>query len=202
MEYFVYCRNRPDADALRAEHLEAHWAFMDGYDDRMIARGPTLTEDRERPTGSMHIVDLAGEDEARAFAHDEPYAKAGVFEDIMIRRWTNALKRTMWDFKSATNDPRFLFIGTGADDAGTTALRNGLLEEHRAYLNTPGRVERGILRGPLWDPSGETWVGSIFLLEAPDREYIEAFFADEPYTKAGLYTAFEILPWRFGGRPG
>ncbi len=202
MEYFVYCRNKQGADDLRAEHLEAHWSFMDGYDDRMIARGPTLTEDRERATGSMHIVDLESEQEAKAFAHDEPYAKAGVFSDIIIRRWTNALKRTMWDFESKYEDPRFLFIGEGSDDEGATALRNDLLEAHRAYLNTPGRVERGILRGPLWDSSGETWVGSIFLLEAPDRAFIEAFFADEPYTQAGLYTSFEILPWRFGGRTG
>jgi uncharacterized protein YciI len=200
MEYFVYCRNKSGVDDLRAEHLEAHWAFMDGYDSRMIARGPTLTEDRTKPTGSMHIVDLESEDEARAFAYDEPYAKAGVFADITIRRWTNALKRTMWDFESDGSDPRFLFIGQGRTGDDVTARRNELLEAHRAYLNAPGRVERGILRGPLWDETGTDWVGSIFLLEAPDRAFIEAFFADEPYTRDGLYTGFEILPWRFGGR--
>lgn len=200
MEYFVYCRNKPDVDALRAEHQEAHWSFMDQYGDRMIARGPTLNEDRSAPTGSMHIVDLKSEEEARAFAYDEPYAKAGVFADITIRRWTNALKRTMWDFEGDESEPRFLFIGKGREGDDTTARRNELLEDHRAYLNTPGRVERGILRGPLWDAAGEEWVGSIFLLQAPDKAYIEAFFADEPYTKDGLYTQFEILPWRFGGR--
>jgi uncharacterized protein YciI len=200
MEYFVYCRNKSGVDDLRAEHLEAHWAFMDGYDSRMIARGPTLTEDRTKPTGSMHIVDLESEDEARAFAYDEPYAKAGVFADITIRRWTNALKRTMWDFESDGSDPRFLFIGQGRTGDDVTARRNELLEAHRAYLNAPGRVERGILRGPLWDETGTDWVGSIFLLEAPDRAFIEAFFADEPYKRDGLYTGFGILPWRFGGR--
>ena len=81
MEYFVYCRNKPEVDNLRAEHLEAHWAFMDQYDTRMIARGPTLTEDRTAPTGSMHIVDLESAEEAQHFAHEEPYARAGVFAD-------------------------------------------------------------------------------------------------------------------------
>ena len=70
----------------------------------------------------------------------------------------------------------------------------------RLIPEPPGRIERGILRGPLWDASGKEWVGSIFLLQAPDREFIEAFFADEPYTRDGLYSSFEILPWRFGGR--
>lgn len=200
MEYFVYCRNKPDVDALRAEHLEAHWAFMDQYDSRMIARGPTLSEDRTAPTGSMHIVDLESEDEAKVFANDEPYAKAGVFDEISIHRWTNALKRTMWDFDGDDANPKFLFIGHGPQGQDVTERRNDLLEAHRAYLNAPGRVEHGILRGPLWDASGEEWVGSIFLLEAPDVAFIEAFFADEPYTKDGLYARFEILPWRFGGR--
>ena len=200
MEYFIYCRNKPDVDGLRAEHQEAHWSFMDQYDDRMIARGPTLNEDRSAPTGSVHIVDLESEAEAMAFAHDEPYARAGVFGDIIIRRWTNALKRTIWDFEGDGSEPRFLLMAKGREGAGVTARRNELLEAHRAYLNATGRVERGILRGPLWDAGGEVWVGSIFLLQAPDRAYIEAFFADEPYTKDGLYTDFEILPWRFGGR--
>jgi len=200
MEYFVYCRNKQGVDALRKEHLEAHWSFMDQYDDRMIARGPTLNEDRTAPTGSMHIVDLESEEEARAFAYDEPYAQAGVFGDITILRWTNALKRTMWDFEGDDSEPRFLFIGKGREGDDTTARRNELLEAHRSYLNAPGRIERGILRGPLWDATGKEWVGSIFLLQAPDREFIEAFFADEPYTRDGLYSSFEILPWRFGGR--
>ncbi len=73
MEYFVYCRNKPDVDALRAEHIEAHWAFMDQYDSRMIARGPTLSEDRKTPTGSMHIVDLESEEDARTFAYIEAF---------------------------------------------------------------------------------------------------------------------------------
>jgi uncharacterized protein YciI len=173
---------------------------MDQYGDRMIARGPTLAEDGKTPTGSMHIVDLGSEAEAKMFAHDEPYAKAGVFTDITIRRWTNALKRTMWDFQGDDSSKRFLCIGYGPPGIDNTARRDELLQGHRDYLNAPGRVERGILRGPLWDSAGKKWIGSIFLIEAPDPGFIEAFFADEPYTKGGLYERFKILPWRFGGR--
>ncbi|MDE0779194.1 MAG: YciI family protein [Alphaproteobacteria bacterium] len=200
MEYFVYCSNKPKVDALRAEHQEAHWAFMDQYEDRMIARGPTLAEDGKTPNGSMHIVDLESEEEAKTFAHDEPYAKAGVFTDITIRRWTNALKRTMWDFQGDVSSTRFLCIGYGPLGIDSTARRNELLQSHRDYLSAPGRVERGILRGPLWDSAGEKWIGSIFLIEAPDPTFIKAFFVDEPYTKDGLYERFEMLLWRFGGR--
>ena len=29
MEYFFYCRARPDSEALWAQLTEAHWLFMD-----------------------------------------------------------------------------------------------------------------------------------------------------------------------------
>ena len=54
VEYFFYCRGRPGTEALLEELAEAHWSFMDGYAEAMIARGPTLTPDRTTWTGSMH----------------------------------------------------------------------------------------------------------------------------------------------------
>jgi uncharacterized protein YciI len=76
--YFFYCRNNPDTAALRRQRVEAHWAFMDGYADGMITRGPTLAGDGKTATGSMHIVDLPDADAARVFAYEEPNHKAGI----------------------------------------------------------------------------------------------------------------------------
>lgn len=105
----------------------------------------------------------------------------------------------MQDCESDDLEPRFLILAKGCEGADVTARRNKLLEAHRAYLNAPGRILRGILRGPLWDSAGDIRVGSIFVLQAPNRAYVEAFFVDEPSMKGGLCTDFEILPWRLGG---
>lgn len=201
MLFFVYCRDRADVADKRMAHREEHWTFMDGYADVMIGRGPTQTPDGSGHTGSMHIVDLPDLEAAKVFAYDEPYAKAGVFEDIMIRRWTNALDRTMWDFEGdAEANQRFLFIGHGRVGPDVTERRNALLEAHRAFLAPPEKMRHQILRGPLWDETGETWTGSLFLLEAKDRSAAEAFFEGEPYTEGGLYEHTELHGWRFGGR--
>ena len=98
MEFFCYHRDRPGSGALRGEMVEAHWSYMDGYAAELIARGPTLTEDGETATGSVHIVELPDPAAARAFAFDEPNYQAGVYRDVLIRRWRNLLGRTMWDF--------------------------------------------------------------------------------------------------------
>ena len=71
MEYFFYCRDKPNSGALRKQIVETHWSFMDAYARAFVARGPTLTEGGAQ-TGSMHIVDLPDAEAARVFAYEEP----------------------------------------------------------------------------------------------------------------------------------
>ncbi|MEK8105450.1 YciI family protein [Micromonospora sp. M12] len=99
MEFLCYHRDRPGSAALRDELLEEHWSYMDRYAAEMIARGPTLVGDAA--TGSVHIVDVPDPTAARTFAFDEPNYQAGVYRDVLVRRWHNALGRTMWDFRAA-----------------------------------------------------------------------------------------------------
>ena len=96
VEFFCYHRDRPGSVALREELLEKHWSYMDRYATEMIARGPTLADDGDTPTGSVHIVGLPAPAAARAFAFDEPTYQAGVYRDVLLRRWRNLLGRTMW----------------------------------------------------------------------------------------------------------
>jgi hypothetical protein len=98
VEFFCYHRDRPGSLALREDTLERHWSYMDGYATEMIARGPTFADDGVTPTGSVHVLDLPDSATARAFAFDEPNYQAGVYRDVLLRRWRNLLGRTMWDF--------------------------------------------------------------------------------------------------------
>jgi uncharacterized protein len=199
MEFFIYCRDNPGTGRLRDELSEAHQSFMDGYADAMIARGPTLTPDRETATGSMHIVDLPDAEAARVFAFEEPNYRAGVYREVLVRRWRNALGRTMWEFDG---DPvanrRFLVIGHGRPGVGAT--RDLLLEAHRRYLADHGYADRFIARGPLLSDDGAEWAGSAWLVELRDRAAVDAMLAGEPFTRAGLYADVEVHDWQFGGR--
>ena len=199
MEYFFYCRDRPGVPPeLRWELAEDHWAFMDRYAEGMIARGPTLSPDRTDATGSMHIVDLPDADAAREFAFDEPYYKGGVFDDVLVRRWTNTLRRTMWEFTgSDAGHPRFLTIAHARP--GREAAREALAEEHRRYL-AHGHREHVIVTGPLMSEDGATWAGTATLVEMPGRDAVEGLLAEDPYARAGLYEHIEIHDWQFGGR--
>jgi uncharacterized protein YciI len=98
VEFFCYYRDRPGSVTLREESSEQRWSYMDRYQAEMIARGPTLAADGDTPTGSLHILNLPGPAAARAFAFDEPNYQAGVYRDVLLRRWRNLLGRTMWGF--------------------------------------------------------------------------------------------------------
>ena len=199
MEYFFYCRGRSGTEALADELAEAHWSFMDGYAAHMIARGPTLTPDRSTWTGSMHIVDLPDAKAARVFAFQEPFYRAGVYGEVLVRRWRNTLGRTMWDYPAeAGDDRRFLVIGRGKP--GVEAARQALAAAQRRGVGAPRPRDRCILRGPLLADDGAGWVGSAWLVQLGDRAAVEAMVAGAPYVRAGLYAGMEIHDWQFGGR--
>jgi uncharacterized protein YciI len=191
VKYFFFCRDKPGTASLREQLAEAHWTFMDGYAGRMIARGPTLADDGVTATGSMHIVDLPDADAARIFAFEEPNYKAGVYAEVMVRRWRNTLGRTMWEFAGDPQDGvRFLVIGHGKPGSSRTPDR--LWEAYG---------DRLIVSGALLSDDGLAWVGDALAVELPSRRAVEELVTSEPSVQAGLYERIEIHLWRFGGRP-
>ncbi|MGY5035862.1 YciI family protein [Streptomyces sp. 900116325] len=180
MEFFCYHRDRPGSVELRAELLEDHWSYMDRYAKEMIARGPTLAGDT--PTGSVHIVDLPDPAAARAFAFDEPGYQAGVYRDVLVRRWRNLLSRTMWDFPGGrTGGNRYLVLGLGTGPA--------------ADLMVPPDTDELIGYGPLLSDNGATWLGTAALVRAPNPDTARAVLT------ADRYADVEVHNWQFGGRP-
>ncbi len=60
---------------------------------------------------------------ARAFAFDEPGYQAGVYRDVLLRRWRNILGRTMWDFPGGqAGGHRYLVLGLGTGPAADLAV--------------------------------------------------------------------------------
>jgi uncharacterized protein len=182
MEFFCYHRDRPGSMTLRAELLEEHWSYMDGFGADMVARGPTLSSDGETATGSVHILDLPDAAVARAFAFDEPNYQGGVYRDVLLRRWRNLLGRTMWDFPGGeSGGNRYLVLGLGTGDA--------------ADLSVPPNREELIAYGPLLADDGSTWLGTAALLVAVDAD------AARVVLTTGRYASIEVHHWQFGGRP-
>lgn len=180
MEFFCYHRDRIGSGDLRDELLEQHWSYMDGYAKELIARGPTYTDD-DVATGSVHIVDLPDSAAARGFAFDEPNYQAGVYRDVLLRRWRNLLGRTMWDFPGGRDEAnRYLVLGIGAG--------------RPADLAAPSGRDDLIAYGPLLSDDGATWLGTAVLIQAADPDAARAVLTPHQYAD------IEVHNWTFGGR--
>jgi uncharacterized protein YciI len=87
MLYAFICTDKPGAAALRAENRQAHLDHLARHRDRIFAAGPLQTEDGQGMVGSVLILDFPDRAAAERFAADDPYARAGLFESVVIRRW-------------------------------------------------------------------------------------------------------------------
>ena len=182
MQFFCYHRDRADSLALRMALLENHWSYMDRFAAQMIARGPTLAEDGDTPTGSVHILDLPDAYAARGFAFDEPGYQAGVYRDVLLRRWRNVLGRTMWEFAGGrTGGDRYLVLGLGSGQPTDTDL--------------PAEQDELIAYGPLLSDDGNEWLGTAALLRASDPATARSVLSQDGYASV------EVHQWQFGGRP-
>jgi uncharacterized protein len=195
IEFFVYSRAAPSAADIEDDPAldEEHWSYMDRFADGMIARGPTLAADRATWTGSVHIVELPSAEAVHQFVEDEPYNRAGLFGEHVIRRFNNLLGRTMWEFPGGSDDPRFLVIAHAPAEAG----------EHALAVPPPELTalapERLIVHGELLTPDEGRPVGVALALQAPSRQAVDALLRGGQ-GRLDEHFDVQIHDWEFGGR--
>jgi uncharacterized protein len=86
-----------------------------------------------------------------------------------------------------------LFAVTIEDKPGMAATRRSVradhldwLERHRAML---------VIAGPIMDAEGNS-IGSVRVIEAPDRAAVEALTEGDPFARAGCFARVSINPYR------
>jgi uncharacterized protein len=194
MDLLVYSRDASGTEALRADEdlLEAHWSYLDGFADAMIARGPTLAPDRETPTGSLHVLALPSVKAATEFVEREPNNRAGVYAEHRIWLFENLLGRSMWDFAGAADEPRFLIIAhssrtpVSARPVPPVALGSELRE-------------RLIVYGTLAEPESGERIGVVVAVQAPGKDAVETLLRDAAL-RLDAFPTVEVHDWEFGGR--
>jgi uncharacterized protein YciI len=80
------------------------------------------------------------------------------------------------------------------DKPGALATRLANYDNHKAYLASPSPVKI-VVSGPLLADDGETMIGSLFVVEADDRESVEGFHRNDPFFLAGVWDRAEIHPF-------
>ena len=76
------------------------------------------------------------------------------------------------------------------DKPGGLPLRLQVRPEHKAYL--AAMADRMAFAGPLTTDDGQTMIGSLLAIDFESREAAQAWLANEPFTKAGLYASVNV----------
>jgi uncharacterized protein YciI len=195
IDFFIHSRAAPSAADIEVDPAlnEEHWSYMDRFAEGMTARGPTLAADRATWTGSLHIVDLPSVEAAHQFVEHEPYNRRGLFEQHVIRRFSNLLGRTMWESSSGSDDPRFLVVAHAPAEGGGHAPAVPLPD-------LTARVrERLIVHGELLTLDESRPVGFAVALQAPTRPAVDALLR-EGQDRLDEHFDVQIFDWEFGGR--
>jgi len=84
MLFALICTDKPASLDLRLATRPQHLAYIETYQDRIVQAGGLLDADG-RACGSLLIIDVEDHAAAAGFAESDPYARAGLFESVIIR---------------------------------------------------------------------------------------------------------------------
>ena len=86
-----------------------------------------------------------------------------------------------------------LFVIHGIDRPGALPNRLAHYDAHKAFLSdTTAHGVQIVMSGPLVADDGTTMIGSLFLLEAADRETVERFNRADPFYAADVWERVTI----------
>ncbi|PFG65217.1 hypothetical protein AXZ77_3869 [Thioclava sp. ES.031] len=88
MYFAVICRDKPGALQTRMDNREKHLAYIEETGAVFMA-GPFLENDQM--VGSLVIVEVDSLEAAQDWAANDPYAKAGLFEDVQVKAWKKVI---------------------------------------------------------------------------------------------------------------
>jgi hypothetical protein len=78
-----------------------------------------------------------------------------------------------------------LYIINGWDKPGTDALVAATLDEHQHYLHDSEHLL--VLAGGMRTEDGQGRLGSVYVLNVPNRKAAEDWLAQEPFYKANVF---------------
>lgn len=88
MLWCIHCEDKPDSLELRQQTRPSHVEYLGGFDIKL--GGPLLDADGNM-CGSSIFLEAPDRATAEAFAANDPYNKAGLFERVSIHEFKTVL---------------------------------------------------------------------------------------------------------------
>ncbi len=184
MLFVYFLQDAPGKATQRAEIRTVHQQYLAGEGDRFFAAGPLWTDDFSAMTGSIFIMDWPDRRAAAEWLKEEPFTKNGVYGDIHIKGFANKWPK---DGRPAVKDTLFAYFNLNGETAA--GPRTEFRQAHLDYL--AATADHIFAAGPMFEDSDATdmedRIGSLYIVDYPDRAAADDWFAKEPFNKNGVY---------------
>jgi uncharacterized protein len=90
MLYALICNDKPASLDIRMANRPAHIEFLKELKENLKFAGPFL-DGSGAMNGSLLVIEAVDESAAKLIADADPYAKAGLFQSVIIRAWRWAI---------------------------------------------------------------------------------------------------------------
>jgi hypothetical protein len=87
MLYVRLCFDKPDSGHLRDRERSRHRAYLGSGFVKLVLAGPIMADDDSGNIGSFMIVEADSLATVKRFHNEDPFTKAGLFDDVRIHRW-------------------------------------------------------------------------------------------------------------------
>ncbi len=89
MRFALMTKDKPGALQTRKDNREAHLAYI--ADTGVVEMAGPVLDDTGEMCGSLIVLDVADLAAARAWADNDPYAKAGLFSQVTLQAWNKVI---------------------------------------------------------------------------------------------------------------
>ncbi|WP_226779960.1 YciI family protein [Oceaniglobus trochenteri] len=89
MRVALIAKDKPGALQVRTDNRPDHVAYLKA--SPAVERAGPLLDDAGEMCGSLIVLNVTDMDEAKAWAAEDPYAKAGLFEKVELIAWNQVI---------------------------------------------------------------------------------------------------------------
>ncbi len=90
MPYAIQTTDKAGAEDIRRDNRAAHLEYLTKHRKLLLAGGAIINDDGSGGHGGILLVDTDDRAEAERFVAEDPFTKAGLFENVTVTRWRKA----------------------------------------------------------------------------------------------------------------
>lgn len=84
MRYVIHAFDKADGLPIREANRDDHVKYVNSQDVDLLLAGPLMNQAFDKPIGTLLVIDAENRDAAEAYAANDPYNVAGLFQRVDI----------------------------------------------------------------------------------------------------------------------